>query len=246
MVQTLPTVDAGSATSPKSLPARAAGVVFSPRATYADVAARPRWAAMFLVVYLVSAAMATAFMSTEVGRAAVVDQQITQAESYGRQVGEAQIDRLEAFSKYLVYVAPVIQLVTLAAGALLVAGLAFAVFNALLGADATFKQVFAVVVHSGVILAALSLFSTPLAYARQTLSSTTNLAVFAPFLDNGSFPARLLGSIDLVFIWWMISLAIGLGVVYRRRTAPIATTMIAIYVVIGIVIAAIKTAAAGA
>jgi hypothetical protein len=145
-----------------------------------------------------------------------------------------------------VYVAPVIQLVTLAAGALLVAGLAFAVFNALLGADATFKQVFAVVVHSGVILAALSLFSTPLAYARQTLSSTTNLAVFAPFLDNGSFPARLLGSIDLVFIWWMISLAIGLGVVYRRRTAPIATTMIAIYVVIGIVIAAIKTAAAGA
>jgi hypothetical protein len=34
--------------------------------------------------------------------------------------------------------------------------------------------------------------------------------------------------------------------VYRRRTAPIATTMIAIYVVIGIVIAAIKTAAAGA
>jgi hypothetical protein len=70
--------------------------------------------------------------------------------------------------------------------------------------------------------------------------------VFAPFLDDSSFPARLLGSIDLVYIWWMVSLAIGLGVVYRRRTAPIATTMIAIYVVIGIVIAAIKTAAAGA
>jgi hypothetical protein len=246
MVQTLPTVDAGSATSPKSLPARIGGIIFAPRATYADVAAHPRWVAMFLVVYLVSTAVATTFISTEIGRAAVVDQQITQAESYGRQVNQAQIDRLEAFSKYLVYVAPVIQFFALAGGGLLVAGLAFAVFNALLGADAAFKQVFAVVVHSGVILAALSLFGTPLAYARQTLSSTTNLLVFAPFLDDGSFPARLLGSIDLIYIWWMVSLAIGLGVVYRRRTAPIATTMIAIYVVIGIVIAAIKTAAAGA
>jgi len=246
MVQTLPTVDAASATSPKSLPARIGGIIFAPRATYADVAAHPRWVAMFLVVYLVSTAVATTFISTEIGRAAVVDQQITQAESYGRQVDQAQIDRLEAFSKYLVYVAPVIQFVALAGGGLLVAGLAFAVFNALLGADAAFKQVFAVVVHSGVILAALSLFGTPLAYARQTLSSTTNLLVFAPFLDDGSFPARLLGAIDLIYIWWMVSLAIGLGVVYRRRTAPIATTMIAIYVVIGIVVAVIKTAAAGA
>ena len=67
-----------------------------------------------------------------------------------------------------------------------------------------------------------------------------------PFLDDGSFPARFLGSIDLIYIWWMVSLSIGLGVVYRRRTAPIATTVIAIYVVIGIVVAVIKTAAAGA
>jgi len=66
MVQTLPTVDAGSAPSPKSLPARIAGIIFAPRATYADVAARPRRVAALLVVYLVTAAVATAFMSTEV------------------------------------------------------------------------------------------------------------------------------------------------------------------------------------
>jgi len=240
------TVDAGSAPGRKGLAARIIGILFSPRATYADVAARPRWLAAFLVVYLVTTAVAATFMSTEVGRNAVVDQQITQAESYGRHLTEPQIDRLEALSKYYAYGTPVIQLVTLIFGSLLVAGLAFAVFNALLGADATFKQVFAVVVHSGVVLAALALFTTPLAYARQTLSTTTNLGVFFPFLDDGSFAARLLGSIDLVYIWWMVSVAIGLGVVYRRRTGPIATTMIAIYVVIGIVIAAIKTASSGA
>ena len=32
------------------------------------------------------------------------------------------------------------------------------------------------------------------------------------------------------FIWWMVSLAIGLGVLYRKRTGPIATTLLAIYV----------------
>ena len=39
--------------------------------------------------------------------------------------------------------------------------------------------------------------------------------------------------------------SIGLAVLYRRRTGPIATTMLAIYVVIGLAVAAIKTAASG-
>jgi hypothetical protein len=144
-----------------------------------------------------------------------------------------------------VYTTPVFQLVFFILGSLLISGVAFAVFNALMGGDASFKQVFAVVVHSGVVLAALALFTTPLAYARETLTSATNLGVFFPFLADASFAARLLGSIDLVYIWWMISISIGLGVLYRRRTGPIATTVLAIYVVIGVVIAAIKTAASG-
>ncbi|HKB12474.1 MAG TPA: YIP1 family protein [Vicinamibacterales bacterium] len=245
MVHT-PTLDAGAAAAPKSLAARIVGVLFAPRATYAEVAARPRWLGAFLVVYLVTASVATAFIGTEIGRNAVVDQQVTQSEAYGRHLTQQQIDRLESMSQYYVYGAPVFQLVNLLIGALVITALAFAVFTALLGGDASFKQVFAVIVHSGVILAALSLFTTPIAYARQTLSTATNLAVFFPFLDDASFAARLLGSIDLVFVWWMVSAAIGLGVLYRKRTAPIATTMLAIYVVIGIVIAAIKTVASGA
>jgi FtsH-binding integral membrane protein len=77
------------------------------------------------------------------------------------------------------------------------------------------------------------------------LSSATNLAVFFPFLDDASFAARLLGSIDLFLVWWFISLAIGLGVLYRRRTTPIATTLLVVYASIGLVIAAIKTATSG-
>jgi hypothetical protein len=240
------TADAAPATGSKSLPARMLGVLFSPRAAYADVAARPRWLGAFLAVFLVAASAATTFMSTDVGRNAVIDQQITQSEAWsGKPLNQQQLDRLETMSQYFVYTTPVFQLVFFILGSLLISAIAFAVFNALLGGDAAFKQVYAVVVHSGAVLAALALFTTPLAYARETLASATNLAVFLPFLDDNSFVARLLGSIDLVYIWWMISISIGLGVLYRRRTGPIATTVLAIYVLIGLAIAAVKTATAG-
>jgi hypothetical protein len=245
MTETRTAEPGAPAAAAMSLPARVFGVIFSPRATYASVAAHPRWFGIFLTVFLVSATAATALMSTEIGRNAVLDQQIASAEAYGRTMPQAQIDQLEKMSQYYVYFAPVLQLVAFSLGGLLIAGIVFAVFNALLGGDASFKQVFAIVAHSGVILAALSLFTTPLAYARESLSSATNLGVFLPFLDDTSFVARLLGSIDLIYLWWMLSLSIGLGVLYRKRTGPIATTMIIVYVVIGVIIAAIKTASTG-
>jgi len=241
-----PTQTADPTTAPaKSLPARFAGILFAPRATYASVAAHPRWLGIFLVVYLITASAATALMSTEVGRNALLDQQIAQQESFGRKMTQEQIDRLEKNSTYYVYGAPVLQLLSLAIGGVIIAGIGFAIFNALMGGDAAFKQVFAVVAHSGVILAATSLFTIPLAYARESMAGTTNLGVFFPFLDDSSFAARLLGSIDLVIIWWLFSLAIGFAVLYRKRTAPIAAGILAVYVAIGLIIAAIKTASTG-
>jgi hypothetical protein len=230
----------------KSLPARFVGILFAPRATYASVAAHPRWLGIFLVVFLISAAASVALLSTDVGRNAVIDQQVASRESFGRPMTQTEIDRVEAFAPYFVYITPVFQVLGLSVAALIISGVAFAVFNALLGGDSTFKQVVAVVCHSGAVLAALSVFTTPLAYVRHSLSSATNLAVFLPFLDDNSFLARMLGAIDLIFIWWMLSLSIGLGVLYRKRTGPIAVTLLAIYVAIGVIIAAIKTASTGA
>ncbi|HEY7293223.1 MAG TPA: YIP1 family protein [Vicinamibacterales bacterium] len=239
----------GSATaaSPaRSLVARLVGVVFAPRATYADVVQHPRWLGALLVVIVVSSATAATFSSTEVGRNAILDQQISQSEAYGRHLTDADIARMERIAPYFAYFGAAFPALTLPLGALLVSGLAFAVFNAAMGSDAKFKQTFAVVTHSGAILALQTLFSTPLAYARGTLSSATSLAVFAPFLDDDSFLARLLGGVDLFLLWWIISLAIGLAVLYRRRTGPVATTLIVVYVAIGVVVATVKTVLSGA
>ena len=230
----------------KSLPARLFGALVSPRSTYADVVARPRWFGALAVVVLISTAAVYAFMSTEVGQQAALDMQMRQMESFGGTVTDAQYERLEQMAGYSKYFGAGFQAISLPLMALVIAGIAFAIFNAALGGDATFKQAYAVVAHSGVVVAVQQLFVLPLDYARETLSSPTNLAVFFPFLDESSFPARLLGSIDLFVIWWAINVSIGFAVLYRRRTSRIATTLIVIYVTIGLVIAAIKTARAGA
>jgi hypothetical protein len=237
----------GAAAAPsKSLPERIIGVLFAPRATYAAVAARPRAFGVLAFIILVGAVGTYIFLSTEVGRNAMIDQQIETMKSFGVQMNDQAISRMEQGADRGKYFGPIFQAISLPIVALIITGIIFAVFNAVLGGDATFKQAFSIVAHSGVVLTVSQLFGLPLAYARERMTSATNLAVFAPFLDENSFAARLLGSIDLFIIWWTISLAIGLGVLYRRRTGPIATTLIVIYVAIGVVIAAIKTAVAGA
>src|SRR5439155_21248160 len=64
-----------AAGTPKSLPARLFGVLLAPRATYAEVAARPRWFGALAFVIVVGALATSVFMSTEVGRQAALDQQ---------------------------------------------------------------------------------------------------------------------------------------------------------------------------
>ena len=235
-----------SGTAAKSFPARILGVIFAPRATYADVAARPAWLGAMLVVLVLTGGSTFAFLSTEIGKNAMLDQQRQTMESFGVKLNEQAMQRMEEGAGRAPYFAVISQAVFLPVAALAVAGIALAVFNAVLGGDARFKQVYAIVVFSGVILALGAIFVLPLDYARETMSSPTTLSVFLPFLEENSFLARFLGSIDLIRVWWFVSLSIGLAVLYRKRTGPIAVTMLVVYAVIALVVAAIQSALSGA
>lgn len=237
---------AGTATGAKSLPARIVGVIFAPRAAYADIAARPRWIGALLVVLLLTGGSTFAFLSTDIGKNAMLDQQRQTMESFGIKMNDQAMQRMEEGAGRAPYFGAIFGTLFLVVAGLAIAGIALAVFNAVLGGDAKFRQVFAVVVHSGVILALGALFVMPLDYARETLSSPTTLSVFLPFLEENSFLARFLGSIDLIRVWWFISLSVGLGVLYRRRTRPIAVTLLVVYAAIALVIAAIQSAVSGA
>ena len=230
----------------RGLAARVAGVLTSPRATYADIAARPRWLGVMLVVMAATILPVAWLLQTEVGRRAGIDMQLQTLESFGRTVTDEEYRQMERMAPYAGYFAAASQIVAFPLVTLVIAGLVFAIFNAGLGADATFRQVFAVVAFSSVVTGLRTLFSTPLNYARESMSSPTNLAAALPVFEENTFGARLLGSIDLFLIWWIVSLAIGLGVLYKRRTAPIATTMLVVYGAIALTIAVVRSMLAGA
>ena len=232
----------------KRTPGAGSGIVFSPRATYADVAARPRVLGALLCVLAISLTAFLVFSSTQVGQDAMLEAADRAVQSYGLHLTDAQYAQMQArmTGPSAMYVNAASQVVVLLLLSTIVAGLVMATFNAVLGGEASFKQVYAIVVFSGFLIAFQSLFAFPLDYAKQSLSSPTNLSVFLPFLDEGTFAARFLGMIDLFRVWWIVNLAIGIGVLYKKRTTPIATTMLAIYGVIALIVAAVGVALSGA
>ena len=232
----------------KGLLARALGVIFSPRATYADVAARPRVLGALLLVIAISVAASAGFFSTQVGKDAMLEQADRSMHSFGVRLNDAQYAQMQArmTGPMAIYSSAASQVVILPLFAAIAAGLLIAVFNAVMGGNATFKQVYAIVVYAGFLSALQQLFVFPLDYAKQSMSSPTNLAVFLPFLDEGTFAARFLGFLDLFRIWWLVNLAIGIAVLYKKRTTPIATTMLVIYGVIALIVAAVGVALSGA
>jgi len=127
-----------------------------------------------------------------------------------------------------------------------VSGILLGVFNAILGGNGTFKQVLAVHAHTGATSLIGTLFTLPLNYLRGSMSSPSNLGVFAQaFLDDTSFPALFLGMIDLFIVWWLIVNAIGLAVLYKRRTAPIFWSFMGVYIVIALVVAGVTRSLSG-
>jgi hypothetical protein len=232
--------------APKGLATRIVGIIYSPRDTYADIAARPRVFGALAFTTLTLALTSFAFLSTEIGQNALLDQQLRMMDSLNVNIPDEVYQGMEdgmPRQRWFALAGVVVSVPVICA---VVAGLMLAIFTAVLGGTASFKQTYAIAAHSQILLALQQLFVTPLNYARESMSSATTLAVFFPMLDETGFFARLLGWIDLFRIWWIVSLAIGIGVLYKRRTAPIAWSLLGVYAAIALVGATVLTMLAGA
>jgi hypothetical protein len=216
--------------------ARFAGVITSPKATFQSVVAHPRVLGILAIICVISAISLGWFFSTQVGQDAWLNSMI---ERGGPQMNDQQIAAMEKMAPMVGYFAIGQALIGVPIIMVLIAGLLYAIFNAAMGGTATFKQVFAVVAHAWVIPAASALFTLPLAYAKGSMTSSTSLAVLLPMIEDSSFLGKFLGAIDFFMIWTVIVLAIGLAVLYRRKTQSIATTLFVIYGVIALAIAAL-------
>ena len=236
------TVDSGAASaSPElSLFSRLIGVITSPKATYQSIVAHPKFLGMLLVTLIVSTVLVGGFLFTKVGQDAWLDTVLARG---GTPEQEAAMQRVAPFAAYFAigWIVVFIPLLYAAVSAIL-----YVVFNAALGGNATFKQVLTVVTHAGAPGVLGQFFTMPLNYMRGVMTSATNLAVAMPFVPEESFLGRLLGTIDLFLVWQLIVLAIGLGVLYRKRTQPIAISLFVLYGVIALIIAAVRSSFGGA
>ena len=227
----------GASPGSDSVLSRFVGVITSPKETYQGIVAHPKWFGMLALLCLVLAGLVGGFMMTQVGQDAWLE-----AATTGREISDQQYAGMERMAPYVGYITIAWMLVFMPILYLVVSGILFAVFSAAMGGTGTFKQLFAVVVHTGAVGVLGQLFTVPLNYARKSMTSATNLAVLLPrsVVPEGSFAAYLLGAIDVFLIWQLVVLAIGLGVLYRRKTQPIATTLFVIYAVVAVIIAVVR------
>jgi hypothetical protein len=197
------------------LVSRFIGVITSPKATFENVVAHPKWLGMLALTSVLIGVCQALPMTTPEGQEAALQQQVRQVENFGVQVNDQMYADMQRRVRFAPYSAGIGSVVAVPIATLIFSGILFGVFL-MLGGQASFKQLFAVYVHSGVIGTLAQLFTGPLNYFRGSVSSATNLAVALPMIDDKSFLGRLFGMIDLFWIWGLIVLAIGLGTLYRR------------------------------
>jgi hypothetical protein len=237
---------AAGAPAPLSLPARFFGVITAPKETFASVVTWPKWLGMLVLTTVITAVCAALPMTTDAGKEAALRSQVEGMESFGMTISDQQYEgmrRQMAMAPYttggfIVVIGPIM--------AVVFSAILFVIFNVALGGEASFKQMFTVYIHAGAIMTLQQLFTGPLNYFRGAVTGATNLSVLLPMIDPKSFLGRVLAMTDLFIIWYVLVLAIGLAVLYKRRTQPIAITLYAIYAVIVFGVAAVMSRLGGA
>jgi hypothetical protein len=225
--------------------AQCVGVLVAPRRTLTGALARGRWAGMLALLSIVAMLCAGGFGATAVGQQALRDAQVRSLESFGSTVTDAEYARLGTIDRYGAAIGAARGLVGTPVATFGLALLLFGIFNGLLGGRARFRDLLVVVTYAGVILMLQQIIATPLDYARQAIAAPLNLSDLLPVFDQGTFPSWFAGSINLFRLWWIGVLAIGLSLVYGRRVSRLVAALSGVYVLAGIILAAVQTATGG-
>jgi len=211
------------------------GMLTSPKATYENVVSWPRWFGMLAVTVLITMIAVGAFMMSDVGRDIIIKQQLEAGQSQQNAEMAANIGR---------YFPPIAILIFMPVMTFAVAGLLLGVF-AITGGSASYKQVLSVYVHSGVIGTVVGAINALINYFMASDTNVTSLAGIGKAIAEKGFVPGFFSALDLTIFLGLFVLAIGLGVLYRRRTPPIFMGLCAVYLVIAVVVGAVKAAFAG-
>ena len=210
-------------------------MVRSPRTTLAAAIEHPRSLGLGILVVFIAAACTAGFLLTRVGQLAALDQQVRQLESFGATIDDDAYEALRRIVPYRPLLSAAVILIGWPLGWLAVARVLWwfggrgSEVDGQTRARPRFAQVLTVVVHASAILAVRAVVATPINYARESLGGATSLSMVMPAFAESTFPARLLGAVDIFVVWWVVLVAMGLGILYRTRTLPIARWLFGAY-----------------
>lgn len=191
--------------------------------------------ATWLVLLGIWGAAGAGLLSTPVGRQALVDERVRVVESVGGRVDDAGYAALQAAPPYWVYFASGGRLLLTPPITLAVAGGLFLWLRR--ASNATFGQCLSLSVHASGALVAQQVVATPLHLLRESLTSPFNLAALLPFFDEGSAPARFLGTIEIFGLWWVVLLALGCAALAGGRARAFLGPLVGAYAGVAAVVA---------
>lgn len=221
-------------------------VLVRPSETFQEIAERPTWGVALAVLVVASAAM-TLVLFSRVDMAEMIRQQLAARHQAMPPGMERNMALVKGCSETFAILAPgVIALVSAAV---------FLVFN-LLGGTINYRTSLAVTLHAAMPGVVRALLTLPVALSRATLTMEqvqggllrSNLSFLAP--EGAGRPlVALLTSLDLFALWQIVLLAIGYRIAARVSRATAATTVVvlwALLVAVGVGLAALGAARAGA
>ncbi len=216
-------------TEPISLFQRMMLVFTDPGKAFAGLAANPRWTGAFLIVVI------TGLVATQMTFPYIMEAQREAFQQNVSDVPPEQAERMmerfspenEASQRIWMVITPIIGGIL---ELLILAGLFTFGCSFLLGGEASFKQVMAVVSHTLLIRVPKALLVTPLILMKGSMAVSTSLAVLLP-VDRWMTPLGILLQQADIFKLWGISLLItGLAVVYRFSKSKVAALVIGLFI----------------
>lgn len=219
-----------------TLAGRLIGLAGAPRAAMAAAVRVPLFQVFvtWMVLLALWAAAGTWLLFTPVGRQALVDERVRVVESLGGRVDDAAYAQLQAAPPRWVYVTSGGRLLLTPPVTLAVAA---GLYLWLRRRGATFRQCLSTSVHATGALVAQQLVATPLHVLRESLTSPFNLAALLPFFDEGSVAARVLGTIEIFGLWWVLLLALGCAAMAGGRARAFVGPLLGTYAGVAVVVA---------
>ncbi len=224
-MSTPPSAMEGAASQPARISAvgRLTGVLFSPKETFEDIAAKPSWVLPLVVIIILSTLIVGVF-GQRVGWRGFMERQFAKSPQTANLSPEDREARLGTAVKIAPIIAYVSVIVGTSIAALIAAAVLMLIFNLVAGTRATFVQSLSIVTHSwvpgiigGVIGLILLFVKAPDTIDLEHLVAT-NVGAFLSG-DAPKWLSTLGTSLDIFVFWTIILMGIGYSAVNPKKVS---------------------------